>query len=159
MIRRPPRSTLFPYTTLFRSLASRRRRRQLCEQHVGPRGRARGETVAGVAEAELGLRYGFLRHADELVRPQHLEITPSGEQDRGVALLHEPGIGGLADRVGLAPLRAAAAAREDIDRRRDSGAVRVHRARLREGRQPGARKRLIGPTRAGIEGDTWEIRP
>src|SRR3712207_7147622 len=26
MIRRPPRSTLFPYTTLFRSLAGRRRR-------------------------------------------------------------------------------------------------------------------------------------
>src|SRR5438874_5901964 len=26
MIRRPPRSTLFPYTTLFRSLARRRRR-------------------------------------------------------------------------------------------------------------------------------------
>src|SRR2546422_6954033 len=28
MIRRPPRSTLFPYTTLFRSLATRTRRRQ-----------------------------------------------------------------------------------------------------------------------------------
>src|SRR2546425_3223024 len=27
MIRRPPRSTLFPYTTLFRSVASRRSRR------------------------------------------------------------------------------------------------------------------------------------
>src|SRR2546430_11582801 len=27
MIRRPPRSTLFPYTTLFRSLFGRRRRR------------------------------------------------------------------------------------------------------------------------------------
>src|SRR2546425_12371123 len=26
MIRRPPRSTLFPYTTLFRSISSRRRR-------------------------------------------------------------------------------------------------------------------------------------
>src|SRR3989475_7078117 len=29
MIRRPPRSTLFPYTTLFRSLASQARRGQL----------------------------------------------------------------------------------------------------------------------------------
>src|SRR5256885_6293636 len=28
MIRRPPRSTLFPYTTLFRSLLGRRRRRR-----------------------------------------------------------------------------------------------------------------------------------
>src|SRR5260221_4848158 len=33
MIRRPPRSTLFPYTTLFRSLQSSRRRhtRSLCD--------------------------------------------------------------------------------------------------------------------------------
>src|SRR2546430_7174165 len=29
MIRRPPRSTLFPYTTLFRSISNRRRRRGL----------------------------------------------------------------------------------------------------------------------------------
>src|SRR2546430_8857904 len=29
MIRRPPRSTLFPYTTLFRSLADRGRRRRI----------------------------------------------------------------------------------------------------------------------------------
>src|SRR5260370_13048175 len=34
MIRRPPRSTLFPYTTLFRSRADRLRDRQL---GVGPR--------------------------------------------------------------------------------------------------------------------------
>src|SRR2546422_5463541 len=33
MIRRPPRSTLFPYTTLFRSLVDRRRRER------GPPGR------------------------------------------------------------------------------------------------------------------------
>src|SRR2546426_8155635 len=31
MIRRPPRSTLFPYTTLFRSTARRRRRRPLAQ--------------------------------------------------------------------------------------------------------------------------------
>src|ERR1051325_10650254 len=33
MIRRPPRSTLFPYTTLFRSLASRASRR--ADSHAG----------------------------------------------------------------------------------------------------------------------------
>src|SRR5256886_10275689 len=40
MIRRPPRSTLFPYTTLFRSLADRGRllhRAERAEQHVGER--------------------------------------------------------------------------------------------------------------------------
>src|SRR2546430_12410651 len=36
MIRRPPRSTLFPYTTLFRSIAleAGRRRSQLADDHV-----------------------------------------------------------------------------------------------------------------------------
>src|SRR3712207_7336787 len=33
MIRRPPRSTLFPYTTLFRSLARRQHLHQRCEEH------------------------------------------------------------------------------------------------------------------------------
>src|SRR2546429_7251531 len=33
MIRRPPRSTLFPYTTLFRSLAQRQRQRLLRATH------------------------------------------------------------------------------------------------------------------------------
>src|SRR2546430_9788860 len=39
MIRRPPRSTLFPYTTLFRSLprpAHLRRQRPLEEEQIGP---------------------------------------------------------------------------------------------------------------------------
>src|SRR5688572_30961174 len=35
MIRRPPRSTLFPYTTLFRSRCSRR-----CDKNAGPQGAA-----------------------------------------------------------------------------------------------------------------------
>src|SRR5688572_31699319 len=34
MIRRPPRSTLFPYTTLFRSLGRRDRDRRRRERHV-----------------------------------------------------------------------------------------------------------------------------
>src|SRR3989454_2447522 len=38
MIRRPPRSTLFPYTTLFRSSQGRRRGRRLHEAGPGDRG-------------------------------------------------------------------------------------------------------------------------
>src|ERR1051326_5067320 len=34
MIRRPPRSTLFPYTTLFRSRLAHRERREVVVQHV-----------------------------------------------------------------------------------------------------------------------------
>src|SRR6202165_6118883 len=37
MIRRPPRSTLFPYTTLFRSLISRTRGRALLLRRSGPK--------------------------------------------------------------------------------------------------------------------------
>src|SRR2546430_6123546 len=44
MIRRPPRSTLFPYTTLFRS-RSRSRRRRRCASVPGHRRRGRGRTV------------------------------------------------------------------------------------------------------------------
>src|SRR5689334_24851065 len=47
MIRRPPRSTLFPYTTLFRSLAARLRGR--------PR-RARGDPRGAAAAALTGDR-------------------------------------------------------------------------------------------------------
>src|SRR3712207_7886534 len=36
MIRRPPRSTLFPYTTLFRSLVPRQFPSYVCEFGVGP---------------------------------------------------------------------------------------------------------------------------
>src|SRR5688572_33071029 len=45
MIRRPPRSTLFPYTTLFRSRRSGARR-----QAQGSRGGPAGARRAGVAE-------------------------------------------------------------------------------------------------------------
>src|SRR5438477_2021824 len=50
MIRRPPRSTLFPYTTLFRSFRRRRQRRQGLR---GGRGRhARHPSVHGLRSEE-----------------------------------------------------------------------------------------------------------
>src|SRR2546430_12508299 len=43
MIRRPPRSTLFPYTTLFRSTTSpTSRRRGRCRRRASPSGRRSG---------------------------------------------------------------------------------------------------------------------
>src|SRR3990170_7290204 len=56
MIRRPPRSTLFPYTTLFRSRAKPRPRAAPCRlQGPGPARRARSE-----------------EHTSELQSPDHL---------------------------------------------------------------------------------------
>src|SRR3989441_1189373 len=62
MIRRPPRSTLFPYTTLFRSLLA---------QRPAPLLLGLGEHPAEVLERELGI------HGHQ----------PPGEADRGVHLL------------------------------------------------------------------------
>src|SRR5256885_6742189 len=56
MIRRPPRSTLFPYTTLFRSQG----------------GRIIGQVVGGLellAEV-VGVENGGLRHASQTIRSQ-----------------------------------------------------------------------------------------
>src|SRR2546425_12766751 len=62
MIRRPPRSTLFPYTTLFRSVASRRRRRDgrlSCLRGTRDQFTTVGRRVRLPARS-LGARVGFL---------------------------------------------------------------------------------------------------
>src|SRR3712207_7145146 len=53
MIRRPPRSTLFPYTTLFRSVYAEGR-----EHRVGPR---------GVAVARRGVPHAFMVTSESAV--------------------------------------------------------------------------------------------
>src|SRR3989449_10041909 len=52
MIRRPPRSTLFPYTTLFRSGVVRRARRVGRDRGVGARGAGRAEREQARDDAE-----------------------------------------------------------------------------------------------------------
>src|SRR2546421_10352246 len=73
MIRRPPRSTLFPYTTLFRSRGCRRHekhrgRRGTCADgqfgNTVPMGRAQ-ETVLAVAGREV-----VITHPDKVFFPQ-----------------------------------------------------------------------------------------
>src|SRR5690348_18507463 len=62
MIRRPPRSTLFPYTTLFRSAHLDRARAQALELRDG--GMDRGGHVGGEIRSE--------EHTSELQSPVHL---------------------------------------------------------------------------------------
>src|SRR3989454_10071417 len=76
MIRRPPRSTLFPYTTLFRSLGDRFRALQLAlvlELELTGDGGQRGVDVRDAGDhrlflggdgASLGVRHDVLEHAD-----------------------------------------------------------------------------------------------
>src|SRR5258708_22394273 len=62
MIRRPPRSTLFPYTTLFRSREQRQPRREAHEEPQRPRVDER--RVDEVQRSE--------EHTSELQSPDHL---------------------------------------------------------------------------------------
>src|SRR5258708_29850246 len=75
MIRRPPRSTLFPYTTLFRSRAAapRRPRAPRCGGGGGVGGRARARRdrrIPGVARP--GGLHRSEEHTSELQSPDHL---------------------------------------------------------------------------------------
>src|SRR3712207_7575499 len=69
MIRRPPRSTLFPYTTLFRSDPAERRRLQVDEDELERR----------VARAEVEVR----RAADRRQPAREREQDHEREQERG----------------------------------------------------------------------------
>src|SRR5437763_6838287 len=64
MIRRPPRSTLFPYTTLFRS----------DQGHVGPvpAGRGTGVGDPGTQPGKAGRQLRSEEHTSELQSPMYL---------------------------------------------------------------------------------------
>src|SRR2546425_8035127 len=97
MIRRPPRSTLFPYTTLFRSLV----------------GAYQSRDSAAAGRAALWRRGGVPRGQGKLVRaPYCLALARSGFPDSRRAPRIGPGRGG-ADRLllgALAPPEQAAPA-------------------------------------------------
>src|SRR2546430_13869109 len=73
MIRRPPRSTLFPYTTLFRSLSARRRR-----------GTGGGGARTGSVAREVDHRpaFGQRRLRTHRRRPHSLHPDPAGGERR-----------------------------------------------------------------------------
>src|SRR5258708_28980978 len=78
MIRRPPRSTLFPYTTLFRSANDRDKEQDRRRNRRRHRGRTRG--IAGADERRLYRgpsapampRVRSEEHTSELQSPDHL---------------------------------------------------------------------------------------
>src|SRR5947208_10259888 len=79
MIRRPPRSTLFPYTTLFRSLVL---------GGGGARGAYQVGVLAGLAERLPGLRSE--EHTSELQSPDHLVcrlLLEKKKKERGRELI------------------------------------------------------------------------
>src|SRR5256885_13190921 len=73
MIRRPPRSTLFPYTTLFRSDRRGRRDREVIAEHCRPFGVRR----------KLVAERGCLRlRADQYDPVSTLALRPTASRDR-----------------------------------------------------------------------------
>src|SRR3712207_4448592 len=86
MIRRPPRSTLFPYTTLFRSIAGRRRGRR--RQHAAEPGRydhgTKKERV-GVRLAKPGIERRAQaegnRHRSKRDEPTQCPLLPDKRAD------------------------------------------------------------------------------
>src|SRR3712207_7654598 len=77
MIRRPPRSTLFPYTTLFRSRAALRRR---CRDERGGGG---GAAVSAGRPARQAPGAGLGEHVKtwELIRPQRWKVHPCRSEE------------------------------------------------------------------------------
>src|SRR5258708_15932015 len=65
MIRRPPRSTLFPYTTLFRSPGRWRHRQRQCARQIRQQGSGGRELLRANAERSE-------EHTSELQSPDHL---------------------------------------------------------------------------------------
>src|SRR5258707_6221923 len=86
MIRRPPRSTLFPYTTLFRSVVRQKCARFLqsrgpcAEGHAkvigGGRGGTLGERGAQARVPGLDLRIRSEEHTSEIQSRQYLVCRP-----------------------------------------------------------------------------------
>src|SRR3989454_12620344 len=66
MIRRPPRSTLFPYTTLFRSL----RLHEVEEQHPGERGEREGVALGPAAGRRQAVRQPLQRGPEHPEEPR-----------------------------------------------------------------------------------------
>src|SRR5258708_19811645 len=86
MIRRPPRSTLFPYTTLFRSFACSNHRR-----HQGPP-RQRDGLVAErhrLCPEDPGRDPRSEEHTSELQSPDHLVCRLLLEKKNNLQLRHQ----------------------------------------------------------------------
>src|SRR4051794_41564078 len=93
-IPRPPRSTLFPYTTLFRSAPRRRRRGQ---PRRPPRAGRPGRDVTAHRRAALGDRARARRgrrarrseeHTSELQSPVHLVCRLLLEKKKQISLMY-----------------------------------------------------------------------
>src|SRR5256884_8605004 len=112
MIRRPPRSTLFPYTTLFRSCA--------LDRDVGDLGLSVALPL-GVAVLTLGQRELFFRRQDEPVPTDDREVRDADQEvDQGAH-----------DTRTIRLVEVERDQRDDRDHAGDSGTPDTYRAPVR----------------------------
>src|SRR5687767_4183605 len=80
MIRRPPRSTLFPYTTLFRSVSRMQPSSTLAAMQAADALRASGANVVdfGAGEPDFDTPENIKRAAEEAMRAGKTKYTPTG---------------------------------------------------------------------------------
>src|SRR2546422_10956683 len=142
MIRRPPRSTLFPYTTLFRST-----RHAAVLPQVLDRLRVRGD-VAG-EPAYLGRHIG---HRGPLVDGQRLDSTPTvfHQLADGLAALHVRMPQDLEHEVLGRHVVRLLPAHYDLDGFRDREPHVLRDPRIEDRRRPHAERHA--PDRAGVWG-------
>src|ERR1051326_187977 len=95
MIRRLPRSTLFPYTTLFRSHpAQARRHRHRRHRHLpapSPEGRIRADRPRALRPPRLACRDGALLHARDLAADGGVVSAMPAELPRIASRFLQPG--------------------------------------------------------------------
>src|SRR5476649_3007660 len=73
MIRRPPRSTLFPYTTLFRSHRCQRTRPAAARAYRHPRGRDRKSTRLNSSHTVISYAVFCLKKKKKITRIAHFK--------------------------------------------------------------------------------------
>src|SRR3712207_3381891 len=86
MIRRPPRSTLFPYTTLFRSVLVGKAREAVTKLMNNDRkgaGVVGGSEVIGIENATATVCRGVDKHDDVLIRRAGEPLVEVFQMERG----------------------------------------------------------------------------
>src|SRR2546422_5611270 len=90
MIRRPPRSTLFPYTTLFRSTMSQRQFARFCVSVATAMKRSESQRLAGPYSApgdrkstRLNSSHGYISYAVFCLKKKKQSDVEKFRADRG----------------------------------------------------------------------------
>src|SRR2546427_7528044 len=160
MIRRPPRSTLFPYTTLFRSLGSAKATLAAAEADV-----AAGRARVDVARVNLDNCYVRAPFSGRITQ----KLTDVGEIVFGFTSAGNAGNGGIASLADFESLQVEADVSESQVSKLAIGTPaeivldafpdRRYRGKVAEGRPRAGRAKGAGAGKGGVGGGAQARRP